>query len=52
MLSEDQWAEIMAITDDQAIHSDIGGDSDADDCFDDIVSNTSSFSTRSYSHQS
>lgn len=48
-MTEDEWADFMAITDDQAIHSDIGGDSDADDCFDDIFSNTSDLSTRSCS---
>lgn len=51
-LNDEQLEEIMAITDDQAIHSDIGGDSDADDCFIDVVSNTSSYSTHSCSHQS
>lgn len=36
----------MGITDDQATQSDIGGDSDADDCFDESFS-TSTVSTRS-----
>lgn len=47
MMNEDEWTEFMAITDDQAVHSDIGGDSDADDYLDDILSNTNNLSTRS-----
>lgn len=38
----------MGITDDQAVHSDVGGDSDGEDCFNDsiITNNASSCSTR------
>jgi hypothetical protein len=46
-LSDAQWEELMAITDDQAIYSDIGGDSDADDCFEDSLASTSRHGSRS-----
>ncbi|XP_045456084.1 histone-lysine N-methyltransferase SETD1B-like [Melitaea cinxia] len=47
-LDEDQWNDFMGITDDQAVHSDVGGDSDGEDCFNDsiITNNASSCSTR------
>lgn len=49
MMNEDEWADFMAITDDQAVHSDIGGNSDADDYLDNVFSNTINLSTRSCS---